>query len=456
MRNLLAALKGFRADPANDGRNPVVPDIKAFSPKDGDLLRGRDPAEIARQLEACGAPALSTVTEEKDFHGSLAMLTAICQAVSIPVLRKDFIHTVDDLKQTVDAGAAGILLMYACLERRQLEYLYEEALKLGLTPLVETHTAQELEWALELAPGFLGVNNRDIQKLERDDGTVNGKLDLLSRLPKESYTISESSIRDAWDVRRAIAAGADAALVGTAVLSARDPGEAYRRIARRTGLKLCGCMTPENVQACAGADLIGIVVNYPKAVPWNISPEEAAPLLAQMPAGSRSAVVTGGSPDRVCALAERLRPDCIQLHYQETLADTDEISRRLAPLGIDVIRSVSQNEEARLAMFGCRTLADAACGLNGTACGGILFDSRDASNAEQADGEMGLTISDDLLQARRLAKKPVLLGGGITGSNALALTAALRPDYIDVMTGSEDAPGQKNPEKISSLLAALA
>ena len=112
----LTALKNAK----NDKKNIVIPDIKVYSPKEGDLMHGRNPVEYAKTLQAAGAPVISVVTEEKEFHGSLAMLRAIADAVELPILRKDFIHTKEDLIATKEAGADAILLMCSCLERDEL------------------------------------------------------------------------------------------------------------------------------------------------------------------------------------------------------------------------------------------------------------------------------------------------------------------------------------------------
>lgn len=189
--DFLQALKKRKAE----GPFPVIPDIKCFSPKEGDLIRGRDPAALAAQLEAAGACVLSAVTEPDDFHGSLQMLREICSTVRIPVLRKDFIGTKEDLILTKEAGASAILLIYSCLGKDRLKELYEQALGIGLVPFVETHTAQELEWAAELGARLIGINNRDILKLERDDGDVSRSEDLMRFRPRQAFLVAESGDR---------------------------------------------------------------------------------------------------------------------------------------------------------------------------------------------------------------------------------------------------------------------
>lgn len=203
--DFLTALKNRKAE----GIFPVFTDIKCFSPKEGDLIRGRDPAALAAELEAAGACALSVVTETSEFHGSMEILRNVCAAVDIPVLRKDFVRTEEDLLLTKEAGASAILLMYSCLEKELLEELYAKSLEIGLVPFVETHTAQELQWAGELGAELVGINNRNILELERDDGDVSTSENLLRFRPENAFLVVESGLQSGADARRAARSGAE-------------------------------------------------------------------------------------------------------------------------------------------------------------------------------------------------------------------------------------------------------
>ena len=215
---------------AAGGRIPVVPDIKCVSPKEGDLLRGRDPVSMARLLVSAGAPALSVVTEERRFGGSLRLLQEIAAAVSVPVLRKDFVTAASDLAQTRESGATAVLLICACLPRPALRALYEEALRCGLEPLVEAHTREELEFAAALGAGLVGINNREIRRLEKDDGTVLRTQRLMPFAPRDALIVSESGIETPRQARQALRAGAGAVLVGTAIWKADDTARFYKEL----------------------------------------------------------------------------------------------------------------------------------------------------------------------------------------------------------------------------------
>lgn len=210
------------------GLIPVIPDIKLVSPKEGRLFAGRSPVDAASLMDKIGAPAISVVTESKEFGGSMKLLEDVVSAISVPVLRKDFIKNEDDIRLTKDCGAVAVLLICACLTERKLRALYDAALGLSLEPLVEVHTREELGLAVGLNAKLIGINNRDILGLEKDDGSVSRTQDLAALAPKDALLISESGIQTPEDARTAIAAGAEAVLIGTAIWKSEDICRFYR------------------------------------------------------------------------------------------------------------------------------------------------------------------------------------------------------------------------------------
>lgn len=203
-----------------NGKCKIIADIKRVSPLYGDLLRGRAPARLAAAFERQGAPCISVVTEREHFGGGLDMLRAVTDNVKIPVLRKDFIRTEKDLRLTKECGASAVLLISSVYKTPdELKDLYLGAVDAGLEPFVETHTAEELRFALRLNAGLIGVNNKDILALERDGGTVEHLREIIKNADvKDCVLVSESGIETEDDVKKALAYGADAVLVGTALL----------------------------------------------------------------------------------------------------------------------------------------------------------------------------------------------------------------------------------------------
>jgi len=230
-RRFTATLQAAR----DAGQLPLIAEIKVRSPKEGDLLAGRDPAALAQTLVAAGAACLSVVTEGPNFGGSLALLRTVAAASAVPVLCKDFVTSPQQVWERRHQGAACLLLMVSQLEWSQLKALHAEAHRAGLETLVEVHDEDELRLALTLDLDLLGINNRDIRQLECDEGTIANTLRLLWSVPPGVRTISESAITGPDEARQVIAAGGSGVLVGTAILKAADTAAAVRRLAQALG-----------------------------------------------------------------------------------------------------------------------------------------------------------------------------------------------------------------------------
>ena len=210
------------------GKIPIIVDIKSYSPKEGDLFRGRTYRELALTFKNAGAPALAVITEKDHFRGSMEALSQIVEAGGLPVLRKDFITEVKDIEDTVKAGASAILLICSMHSPNRFKELFLAAHEMGLEALVETHTAQELEFAAVMGAKLIGINNKDILKLELDDGNLSETLNLIMLAPKDTLVISESGLHTRADVCAAVEAGADALLIGSALIKAKAPAEYYK------------------------------------------------------------------------------------------------------------------------------------------------------------------------------------------------------------------------------------
>lgn len=206
-----------------DGLFPVIAEVKVRSKKEGDLLRGRDPVRLAQEMTRCPVAGISVVTEPEHFGGHMGLLAAVAAAVDVPVLHKDFITTEDRIAQSAVAGASAILLITAMVEPERMARLIAAARRHGLETLVETHSEAEIRKVMDLPFDLMGINNRDITILEVDDGDVD-RTEALARFCKGPRPlVSESAIGSARDARRAGKSGADAVLVGTAVLKAASP-----------------------------------------------------------------------------------------------------------------------------------------------------------------------------------------------------------------------------------------
>ena len=198
----------------------VIAEVKRKSPSKGDLADIPDPAELAAKYAAGGADAISVLTEERRFNGSLADLRAVRAKVSTPLLRKDFIVEEYQLLEARAAGADLALLIVAALDEPTLARLHQQALDLGLTPLVEVHEADEIGPALDIGAQLIGVNARNLKTLEVDADQF-GRL--VKLLPDEVVKVAESGITGVADAERYHREGADVVLVGEALVKDGDP-----------------------------------------------------------------------------------------------------------------------------------------------------------------------------------------------------------------------------------------
>nr|WP_274638272.1 indole-3-glycerol phosphate synthase TrpC [Microbacterium bovistercoris] len=208
-----------RAALAPADRVKIIAEVKRASPSRGDLAAIPDPALQARRYQEGGASAISVLTEQRRFKGSLADLEAVRAAVSLPVLRKDFIATEYQVLEARAAGADLVLLIVAALAQDRLSRLHTLIGDLGMTALVETHSADEVDRAADIGAQVIGINARDLTTFQLDRDLF-GRL--VERVPAGAVKIAESAVQQPEDVARYRAAGADVVLVGEALVTG-DP-----------------------------------------------------------------------------------------------------------------------------------------------------------------------------------------------------------------------------------------
>ena len=203
------------------GRPAVIAEMKRASPSRGLLRRDLDPAAVARAYERAGASALSVLTDAGHFGAHADDLTRAREACGLPVLRKDFMVDGYQIAESRAMGADCVLLIVAALPPGELEELYAASKTYGLDALIEVHDADELERALALPGGLLGINNRDLRTFVT---TIDRTLELVGFVPPERLVITESGILGRDEVMRLKAAGLRGFLVGEAFMVAADPG----------------------------------------------------------------------------------------------------------------------------------------------------------------------------------------------------------------------------------------
>lgn len=218
--------KALRAR-VGQGETAVIAEIKKASPSKGIIREHFEPDAIAASYEKGGAACLSVLTDESFFQGHASYLRQARDACSLPVLRKDFMIDPYQVDQARAWGADCILLIVSALPPETLHRLEERAVALGMDVLIEVHDAQELQTALQMRSGLIGINNRNLRTFEV---SLQNTLDLLDDIPAEKLVVTESGILAKADVMRMRAANVHSFLIGETFMRADDPGAALRAL----------------------------------------------------------------------------------------------------------------------------------------------------------------------------------------------------------------------------------
>ena len=208
----------------------IIAEIKRSSPSKGSLAPIIDPAGLAATYEEAGASVVSVLTERRRFGGSLADLDSVRKAVQIPILRKDFMISEYQFYEARAHGADVVLLIVAALGQNQLDDYFQLSKELGMSALIEVHTHDELERALEISPEIIGVNSRNLKTLEVDTQAF---AQLIPQIPSGIARVAESGISKREDVVFAHECGASAILVGEALVRANSPSVAINELLGR-------------------------------------------------------------------------------------------------------------------------------------------------------------------------------------------------------------------------------
>lgn len=413
----------------------VIAEVKLRSPSAGVIARDIDPVEQAVRYVEGGASAISVLTNEEYFGGKIEHLAAIADdpRVTVPVLRKDFIVERSQLVEARAAGADAVLLIVAVLDERTLRDLLEHARGLGMDALVEAHTPQEVVLAQQCGARIIGINSRDLTDFTIDATTIDRCAGVAD---PETVLVAESGIVGRATSVPAVAAGARALLVGSALMKASDPSQLIGELRgdrshhRSTRVKLCGIRSVHAARAAvaAGADSIGVICTESRR---------------RVTVDMARAIVSAARDAR----AEDLRPVTVVGVFVDE--DRQHIAVTVADAGLDAVQVpaghvIACNPDARVTPMTIVTVGVAP----GEDAGRVIRDVRDRGLATEADvihvdtvmpglaGGTGHAFDWASLPHQRV---PLQLAGGLTPECVGAAIASVAPDIVDVSSGIEES-----------------
>jgi indole-3-glycerol phosphate synthase len=369
----------------------AIAEVKRRSPSAGDLRPDADPAALAASFERAGAAAVSILVDER-FAGSVDDLRAARASASMPLLAKGFFTHEDELDELRAAGADAALLILRDLDDRRAAALISHAAAIGLDTLVEAHNGDELERATALGADPIGINARDLSTFAIDRGV---QLELVAHAPRKRIVVAESAVHTRAQGAEAELAGADAVLIGTALMRAPDPAARLRELVSRPLVKVCGLTREEDVAAAAdaGADLCGFILVH-------ASPRRAARVLPVPDRVLPVTVLVGGTGNA--------ETDLVQLYPEED----GKVRGRDAVL-------LRRGERVA-------TVVD------------LPWQSQDDTHLDRA----------------RTTRGRVILAGGLGPENVRQAIDAVQPWAVDASSSLEVEPGIKDHEQVRAFVEA--
>ena len=433
-------------------------EVKKASPSKGLISADFDPVAIARDYQAAGAAAVSCLTEPFWFQGADEYLTAIADAVDIPVLRKDFVVDEYMVYQAKAIGAAAVLLICSILDDEQLAAYVALCHELGLSALVEAYAPEEVPRAVAAGARIVGVNNRDLRTFEVDFGR---SIDLRPAAGANRVFVSESGVETRADVARLEDAAVDSVLIGETLMRAADKQamlDDLRGVGEKDAtqdapagvandaagprVKLCGLWRDQDIDAvlAAAPDYCGFVIDFPKSH-RSVTPERAIELGYALEGSgiTRVGVFVDADPETIELLVLAEAIDAVQLHGHEDAAYVSALKERL------------RGRATVIQAFKVRDAADIAAAEKSPADLVLLDNGQGTGQAF----DWALLATDAPTRPRR----PFILAGGLTPQNAGAAIAATRPYAVDMSSGIEScgADGQpaKDPQKMIDAVSAV-
>jgi indole-3-glycerol phosphate synthase / phosphoribosylanthranilate isomerase len=448
----------------------IIAEFKRRSPSAGTIRSDLSATDVATRYERGGACAISVLTDEEYFGGSMLDLGAIRASTALPLLRKDFIIDEIQIYEAAAAGADAVLLIAAALDDSALAKLRATAEdELGLDALVEVHTSEELRCAVRAGAKLIGVNNRDLRTFRTSLETSER---LIAEAPRDRIMISESGLQNPKSLNHLQLLGFRGFLIGEALMRARDPEAALRDfiagaedqpslqiscsqrpVAGSAGfstahsavatadrsnpiqIKICGVTNANDARACVelGADMIGF--NFYPASPRYIEPTIVRGIVDVLPPRTCAVgIFVDADTAEIRKLAKTAGVRCIQLHGNTTPESCSELAREFR-----VIRALSTDTrfdpEHAAAFPECDVLIDAY--------------------HPELRGGTGQTCDWSAARAAMRHTRFLILSGGLDAKNVGRAIAAVTPHAVDVCSGIESSPGVKDHRALEQFISAV-
>ncbi len=426
----LALSRALRADEIN-----IIAEFKRRSPSKGVIRADADLSWIVRSYAMGGAAAISVLTEEDFFDGSLADLREVKTLVHLPVLRKDFVFDEYQVYESAAAGADAILLIVAALDDQQLERLRRLAEDLlEMDALVEVHSAEEMKRATACGAKLIGVNNRDLRTFAV---SLETSLKLAPHAPDDALLVSESGLNNPADLQGLREHGFHGFLIGESLMRAERPsrkiGQLRAAIPEQVFVKICGITNLEDALAAveAGADALGF--NFYRPSPRYISPQAAREIIDQLPKSILNVgVFVDEEPQIVLSIAEEAGLTAVQLHGDESPGYCYEFDSYYV---IKALRAAEDLDLEKAANYDI----DA-----------IMLDTKD----DLLRGGTGRTFDWSIAERVNKLMPEFFLAGGLSPENVATAIMTAHPYAVDACSSLEKSPGRKDHARVREFVRA--
>lgn len=409
----------------------IIAEFKRASPSKGIINDRPDPVKTAQMYEQGGAKAISVLTEEDHFKGSLDDLRAVRAATTLPILQKDFVFDEYQIYEAALAGADAILLIVAMLDDNTLKHLYYIATDLGLDVLVEVHDKEEMERAARISPAIIGINNRDLKTFKV---SLDTSYELIGLAPHRTVMVSESGLQYREDLEALMNNDFHGFLIGETLMTSDDPVQTLFELSRIPKVKVCGITNAGDADYAARAGVDALGFNFYPGSPRYITAETARTIIDQITRPvSRIGVFVNEEIDNILAVLSVAPLDALQLHGDESPEYLDQLRKRSALPIIKAFRVSKDFDPDNIREYNLDS---------------VLLDTYSPGEY----GGTGETFNWDIARKVQKIVPQMYLAGGLSLDNIKSAVRQVVPFAVDVCSGVEKEKGIKDLRKMETFI----